>query len=239
MPIFKGKTLGTFGKRGGILNIDKTQIDDASVGLMELSGYLTETAPMMEAFKAIAAADVKDRFVHDRDPQGLPWHPLDRDYADYKESQGKDPDNILTWDGRLERAASSKKAFKVVPSPAGFALIFDTDAIPYYGLFHDAGSGVENVGKAADERFIRRAAWEVGERTVRARHRVEPGIGKGNALPQRQFIGTSVEAMTQMQAVARMWLVHGVEQFYYRSKFGHIQLRSKTGQFGPKVFPHF
>lgn len=200
---------------------------DIQLELERVAGNLENVGPPLSASARILAEDTQERFDTETDPDGDPWIPLDEEYLTTKQSLGY-PDDILHREGSLERAATQISAYKVV----GNSVFFDTGGLPSYGMLHQIGLGDEaNVGLASRHRFRAKddpeyARQEGGSHT-------NLGVGRGQALPARPFIGMSEQAEEKIWAAFDLWFDEATDVFI--SKTGTIQKRLPSGRFGPKV----
>ncbi len=181
----------------------------------------------MVAAATIAREDMQEHFDSETGPDGDHWLPLDEDYLASKQSLGY-PDDILHRTGDLEHAATSPSAFKVV----GDSIFFDASGLPAYGLIHQTGSGVENVGIASQHRYA--AKFEEGYAKREGGAHSNIGIGRGNALPARPFIGMSEEAEAKVWAAFDLWFDEATSIAIHPGT-GVVQQRLPSGQFGPKI----
>jgi hypothetical protein len=195
---------------------------------MRIAEALEDMTKPMLAAQAISRADMHVRFDTDSDPDGNHWVSLDPDYARKKESMGGDPNDILTFSGAGEAAATSEAAFPI----DGNTLFFNTSVLPEYMLYHQHGSGEgSNAGFAAEFRErVRAGVMDEGESS-----HVSLGIGRGNALPKRPFIGVSEKAQLQIIEVFDLWFDAATSLSI--SKGGIVQERGPGGRFGKRLFP--
>lgn len=197
---------------------------------MEVANNLENTAEPLLAASRILAEDTQERFTIETDPDGNEWIPLDEEYLASKLSLGYPPD-ILHRTGDLEKAATDIAAYKIV----GDSIFFDTSGLPSYGLLHQTGSGEEgNIGAAALHRFRSRDDEEY--RRAEGGPHSSLGIGRGNALPARPFIGMSEAAEEKTWALFDLWFDEAITPATkpYVHPTGGIQSRI-GGRFGPKI----
>lgn len=171
---------------------------DIQAQLTEIAGELENVQLPLAVSSAILRDDMQRHFDEEVDPDGNAWVPLDEEYLASKESMGY-PSDILHRTGNLEAAATNPEAFKVI----GDGLFFDTSGLPSYSLLHQTGHGAENAGVASNHRFAARNEEGYSKREGGAHS--GQGIGRGNALPARPFIGMSEEAETQVWEVFDLW----------------------------------
>lgn len=234
MAVFSGRQAGAFGALGGSINTEVFGDERLQFGLLRLADYIEDTVPPLRAAKAIAQADMRERFQTDTDPEGNPWAPLDPDYLAKKEKMTElrtHPDDILTLSRRMQDAATSEAAWII--SPTGDELFFTTAPLPDYWSVHHFGSGSEDLwGAAADFRERVRSRTIEGGGGARDSF----GIGRGQATPRRPFIGLSTEAEIQIVEVFDLWYDEGVSLHIGRT--GVVQERV-SGRFGARLFPNF
>lgn len=202
---------------------------DIQLELAQVAADLENLRPPLAASARILAEDTQERFDTETDPDGNPWIPLDEEYLTNKLSLGYPPD-ILHREGLLEKAATNIAAYRVV----GDSVFFETSGLPSYGLIHQTGSGEENVGLAARHRFAARNEEGYAKREGGAHS--STGIGTGNALPARPFIGMSEEAEGKIWEVFDLWFDEALTPATkpYIHPTGGIQSRI-GGRFGPKI----
>lgn len=196
--------------------------------LERVAGNLERLGPPLAASARILADDTQQRFDTETDPDGNAWIPLDEEYLANKLSLGYPPD-ILHRTGDLETAATNIKAFRIVND----SVFFETSGLPPYGLTHQVGSGdAGDVGAAALHRF--RAGDDEEYRRAEGGPHSSQGIGRGNALPRRPFIGMSEEAEGKIWEVFDLWFADATNIAIHPTT-GVVQERSPSGRFGPKI----
>lgn len=237
MPSYPG--LYSFTKAGGdVIVTAQADIEDLEQGetlMLQIAHDLDEMDyTVMRGAQAIAIADMQERFDTETEPNGTPWKALDPNYLREKLAAGFPPE-ILHRTGDLERAATNPDSWVI----AEHELFFDAGALPSYGIIHQAGSGGENSGLRTElmENFkFSRVEGEKRERNF--------GIGKGNALPARPFIGMSDVAEANTWRLFDEWfyslgeeeggLGHASERPIFHPS-GRVQTR-RAGRFGPNLF---
>lgn len=233
-----GKQAGAFGGLGGELVIFEWETDPDIVAnaMMQVAGYLENIEKPLLASLGIAREDTRKRFATETDPDGQEWLPLDEEYLAKKIRMGK-PSNILQYDRVLIHDAP--QGWEI----AGDTLFYNPSVLPEYGLLHQDGNDPGGfVGFAADHRAriaVRRSFLRVEgseDREVEKGDYAHDnlGIGRGNALPARPFIGLSIDAFEEITAVFDAWFSEAVEVFYNPSG-GFMQERGAGGRFGPRV----
>lgn len=193
--------------------------------LMRIAGELENLGPPLLASARILGDDTKERFITETDPDGDPWIPLDKDYLSNKLSLGY-PENILHRTGDLEQRATQFGAMRVV----GDSVFFDTSVLPSYGLIHQTGSGADNAGLASRHKSA--VVNEPGYKEREGGSHESLGIGRGEALPARPFIGMSEEAEGKLYKFFDIWFDEATQIKIGSS--GVVQ-QSIAGRFGPKV----
>ena len=235
MARISGLRLGNFGASGGFLVIyPRKNLTPKKAGfkIAQLGNYVEDVAAPMRAIKYIAQADVKQRFVTDTAPNGDSWVPLDPGYKRWKEGRGGPGNDVDTWSGKLEDAASSSKAFKIV----GGMLTYEKDALPLsrhgvnYGLILDLGTGTPS-----ESALGRRLAGGVAGKTTTVRA-PKTGKGRGKGLPSRPFIGISHTAEIQIVAIIAAWAERGHKNMFVASS-GLIHERTALGRIGAPLRP--
>lgn len=197
-------------------------LDEAAQSLMTVAQLLDNVELPILASRRIAMEDMDKRFQTETDPDGTPWIPLTEDYLEQKQKDGY-PDDILTRTG--EMAAAADEAFIVTEN----ALIFDSSAMPFYAMIHQDGSDPYGVAGTRTEQgtFVPSASEDVAG-----------GVGKGNALPQRKWIGLSEEAEAEIAYVFDLWFDEATSIAIQPEGAlfpGLVQQRTPSGQFGPRI----
>lgn len=214
----------------GDIQLSITSVPDPKEIQLELeriAGNLENLEKPLLASARILAEDTQERFDTETDPDGDPWIPLDEEYLTSKRSLGY-PDDILHRTGSLERSATQISAYRIV----GNSVFFDTSGLPSYGTLHQTGSGDEaNVGLASRHRF--RAATEDDYARTEGGPHSNLGVGRGQALPPRPFLGMSEAAEEKIWAAFDLWFDEATNVFIGQT--GTIQQRLPSGQFGPKI----
>lgn len=198
--------------------------------LMQVAGNLENTTPPLLASARVLADDTQERFTTETDPDGNEWIPLDEEYLTNKLSLGYPPD-ILHRTGDLERDATNIANYRVV----GDSVFFDTSGLPPYGILHQTGVGdPQDVGIAALHRFRSRDDEEY--RRMEGGPHSSTGVGRGNALPARPFLGMSEEAEGKAWAIFDLWFDEALTPATtpYIHPGGTVQERI-GGKFGPKI----
>lgn len=224
---FSGRGAGSFGAFGGILEMNRLQpqVEELQGAILNVAGYLDNTATPLLVARHIAIEDTKQHFENEENPDGYGWYPLDPDYLASKTSAGY-PSDILHREGDLESAATSEAAWVI----ADDTLAFDFGTLPEYGIYHQTGNDPnDSIGEHAEFRDRVRSRTSPGMGSAHD----SLGIGRGNALPQREFIGLSEEAELQILEGFDVWF-DAAESVYVR-KSGVMQRRESSGRFGPKV----
>lgn len=212
------------GTRTSVTNIniqlDEQSREDAILTLLDIADEFDDASRVMLAAESIAIEDMEEHFDQEKDPDGNPWMALTADYEKWKMSVGG-IDKILQFRGPLKRAATSPDAWLVTED----ALMFNTSVLPEYGTLHQTGFGHESD-------------WHYRERDGTQTQK-SLGIGRGNALPSRPFIGLSVRAEERINAVFDVWFEQATSGIYIRES-GVAQRRGASGRgnagsFGPKI----
>lgn len=202
-----------------------TDLNEVAQALMAVESALSDVELPLLAARRVAMEDMGKRFETQTDPDGTPWIPLTEDYLDQKERDGY-PEDILTRTGTMRDAAMADEAWVLTEN----AVVFDSSAIPFYAMIHQDGSDPFGVGGTRTEQgtFVP---------SVSAQGDVL-GIGKGNALPQRKWIGMSEEAEAQIAFYFEEWF-EGATAIAIQpggALFpGMVQERLSSGQFGGRI----
>jgi Phage virion morphogenesis family len=220
---------GRFFGGGGVLETNIIGDDELERGLVRLSNYIEDVSAPLLAAKAIAQADMREKFAQDTGPEGQ-WKPLSEHTIDRKKRSKTlrtHPDDILSHTGYMERMARHDSSYRIVSDE----LIFTTQNLPFYWDVHESGSGEFDVIRPT--KFVKgQGQVETGEEVVFARE-----AGRGKATPRRPFIGLTEEAEYQIAEVFEVWYEEGVDLTIHPTT-GVVQERV-GGRFGRKLFPAF
>jgi hypothetical protein len=232
--------LGSYGELGGEIELygDWVPGDDpetVSEEMLGLAGYLENTAVPLLFAREYAIADTRERFETETDPSGTPWIDLDPDYLEEKIAAGKPADQILVRDGFLEQAATSEAAWLISDE----LLVFNPSVLPFYGAYHQTGTG-DNATIAAfrakKEEWRSKNAGSKGGKHL-------GGMGRGQNLPRRAFIGLSEGAVGLIFAEFDEWFQEGVDYYFggtttFKHTKGPHAGKTQTkvgGRFGPFI----
>lgn len=200
---------------GGIISFDWfPEPEVVAARIMELSGYLENFIPPLEASKGVAKADMQNHFDTETSPEGEPWAALNKEYVQKRRGGAAHP--ILQLSGAMHDAAVSDSAYMI----DGNDLFINTGGFPDYWVYHEFGR--EEM-----------AGWDVWVKQVSATLGVDIQSG-GGEMPARPFVGVSFEAQLQILEIFDAWFDGAVSGFYVHPG-GTVQKRSLTGQFGFKV----
>jgi hypothetical protein len=218
---FETGETGAFGRRGGIITTNVLGDNDLALGFVQLAGYVEETALPLKAAEAIAKADIHERFQSHEDPEGDEWQQLSPNTVRRKASSPTlrtFPEDILTHTGLMEKQATADESFSIT----GDQLVWSSEHMPPYWGVHQEGSGEFDeisAERSASGKPIKFATTE----------------GRGQATPQRAFIGLSQQAEEQIIGVFDAWYDEGVNMFIHPGT-GVAQERV-GGRFGRRLFP--
>lgn len=153
------------------------------------------SVPMQDA-KQLMIENTKILFEEQRDPNWIPWEPLNSDYADRKSKLGF-PDEILVRSSAMKDYATSESAWFVSEDAIFFkaeGLPKDKDGYPY-GAAHQDGT----IGGIKGQRF--KKAYEKPLAQLTAQDAEILAAARGLNLPQRQFIGATEGTIADIQQV--------------------------------------
>jgi phage gpG-like protein len=212
---------------GGEIVIEDISFAEAEIGIMELAGYIENTAAPMLAAQKIARDDMAKRFETETDPSNTKWLALDPDYAKRKEHEVGFEHPILTGKSRDLRTEAIKESAWVI---SGESLFFSTDGLPLYWRIHQEGS--------SDYGAHYHKATHEGNLSIEEIKKLGfAGEGDQN-IPPRPFIGLSKEAQEKILNTFDLWFGLGVEKAsrgFKVSSRGTLQEAGPKGQFGPKI----
>jgi phage gpG-like protein len=202
---------------------------ETQLALLALADYVGRPLLPLTNSRTVIEEDLQKRFNTETDPGGTAWEPLDPDYAAYKSTQsvatlGDSPsdDYILRLKGDMYEDLFNEGSWYIDEDQ----LIFDASTLPEYAEYHQTGRGDPGNVKAAHkarmtvraERFAAGGRAGPGEfgapiGAVRGAHiersLLNPGGGRGHALPARPFIGISEEAIDKIVLIFSRWLNRG------------------------------
>lgn len=228
---------------GDIIVTAQADVNDLLSGetlLLEVAGEIDNLDhTVMRAARRIAIEDMAERFDTETTPDQDPFVSLDPDYRNRKLSAGF-PDKILTRTSKTKDAALAPESWNIIDN----TLFFDTSYLPasddgiIYGLLHQEGTGdPSNWGLRARVESggytdAQKAEYKSSDGTF--------GIGSGNALPARPWVGMSEVAEARLWDLFNRWFEElgnavGGERFPFAHPGGTIQKRSASGQFGPSL----
>jgi hypothetical protein len=208
-------------------NVD---IDEVAQSLMAVEAALSDIELPLLASRRIAMQDMDDRFTTQTDPDGNEWVPLTIDYLNSTtKSSSEHPDDILQLTGAMREAATNQESWLITDN----SLIFDSSSMPFYAMIHQEGSDPfgaagyfnehgEHV-EAESQRFVAQGGF---------------GPGRGNALPQRKWIGISAEGEVKMEAVFDLWFDEATSIAVQPATAlfpGMVQHRLPSGRFGSQI----
>jgi phage gpG-like protein len=231
------KQLGAFGELGGEILFFEWHPSPEVVEreFMRLAGYLDNVEEPLIASWAVARKDTGERFDTETDPDGTHWVELDDEYLTRKLSEGYPPD-ILHRTGVLENQAPS--GWVVM----GETLVYNTAGLPEYGLLHQDGTGDPSdwgIARTQHRAQVKlRRAGDIAFLDYEGGIHDSMGIGRGNALPARPFIGLSTEAVEEIATIFDLWFDAGVSGIFIQTgpiATGTIQRRMPSGRFGSAI----
>lgn len=200
---------------GGIISYDWfPEPEVVAARIMELSGYLENFIPPLEASKGIAKADMQNHFDTETSPEGEPWAQLNKEYVQRRRGGAAHP--ILQLTGKMHDAALSDSAYMI----DGADLFINTGGFPDYWVYHEFGR--EEI-----------AGWDVWVKEASAMLGVDI-TSQGGAMPARPFVGISFEAQLEIIEIFDLWFKNAVIGFYTHPG-GSVQQRVSGGLFGPKI----
>jgi phage gpG-like protein len=180
----------------------------------ELRGMAEALDNMMaplQASRAIAVADMNERFETKTSPEGEPWAPWSASYA-----ARNPPGSLLERTGAMRGAATSPDAFEVTVYDGGGEVMFSGAGLPEYWIYHQMGAIRQSLTGEA-RKFIEEFSGEAID----------------NVLPARPFVGISEKAQIAIIDVFDEWF-GGIVGFYMHPG-GGVQRRLPSGRFGPMV----
>lgn len=218
---------GRFFGGGGVLETNIIGDDELARGFVRLSEYVEDFGPPLRAAKAIAKADMHNKFDTDTGPEGK-WKALDPETVKRKARSSTlrtHATDILTHTGYMEKMATSEAAYTITPDE----LIFNTAPLPDYWSVHEGGTGTVTIHHVRNPltREVNPVEFRSGEGKRGA---------TGHATPPRPWIGLTDEAELQIAEVFEIWYEEGVNLAI--SGAGTVQERNQ-GKFGRRLFPAF
>jgi phage gpG-like protein len=140
-------------------------------------------------------------FETETDPAGNKWTALDPVYLKRKLDDGW-PADILTRTGALRAKATSEAAWLIEDR----SIVFDEAVLPFYGGIHQAGTANAEATAVLDK--LRRGQTI----TITEAGVALSGVGAGQNLPKRMFIGLDEFAILEAEEIFLNWLNGLVEQ---------------------------
>lgn len=190
--------------------IDARDFDAAAVALFEMADWIEDTDTPLQQAKQIAIQDMADRFDNQVDPLGRPWEKLDRAYAKEKQLAVGFVDPILTRSTDLREAAIDQTAWFI----EGDSIMFSTADLPDYWKFHQQEGG--RLPKTKSFTTTRMKVGRFKGQVVKNPNdpsglfpRKETVEYEEHGMPQRAFIGLSVEAQAEIEFMVDQWLNAG------------------------------
>lgn len=228
MPAIPVAAYGAFGELGGVITVEWVPPEpyETEAKLLKIAGYLADFQPPLRAAKRIAMEDMQEHFDTETSPDGAAWMPLDPDYAVTKASRGQPPDILHAW-GDMEGIATSGAPYKIGTND----LFFDTGGLPYYWQWHQDGTGPGGsrvLGHAMQVAKFKKAGKVYGGGSHDSQ-----GIGRGQDLPARPFVGISAGAEERIFLAFDVWFSEAISVSV--SGAGVFQVRGPKGRFGGKL----
>jgi phage gpG-like protein len=197
-----GPFLGKYGKEASG-SITFTWVPHPSVfqrKIMQVEDDLSNrTAPLLIS-KSIISADIEENFRGQHDPEGQPWIDWSPSYAKNQVPylRPSHSGDILNWQGRLRRAATSEKPFKV----SNDSLFYNTGGLPPYWKYH------QQPERSSGSRFgIIPNDPKKPNRTGRDEY-----VHLDQGIPQRRFLGLSEDAELLVLEVFDDWFQGVIEK---------------------------
>lgn len=220
MPIFTGRATGAF---GGTISFEwYPDPDVVAMELIETSENLEDRSVPLALSRVVAQQEHMDHFESQSDPEGTPWRPWSASYAPI--AAATNVGQILQRYMDLEYAVVSPEAYPVTLD----SVFFSTAGLPEYWLWNQEGTGsFQNWG------FIDTRTEEIRSRGLKVYMPggINWGIGKGQALPARPFVGMSVEAQLKILEIFDMWFDSAVTSVFQRGTKLVVAQRAAGGQF--------
>lgn len=166
--------------------------------LMKLAADTENWQEPLAAAREAFIYSTQTYFETESDPYGRPWTALELVYLRSKLAAG-DPPNILHRSGSLESAATSEEAWIITERD----ILFNTEAIPFYGPYHQAGTLDGDTSEIMHEL---RTAIATGKTNILIERQQGIGHGRGKALPQRQFVGANEGTIAEVEEIFLAWL---------------------------------
>jgi hypothetical protein len=199
-------------------------VDDLSLRMLALAdAYDDMMAPLLASRQAAMDA-TEAHFDSESSPDGVPWPALNEDYLAKKVSAGYPEDEILVATGTGKDRATSTGAWFISED----ALWFDANALPAYMAYHQAGtSGLTPEQHGVLSKLRKGEPITIKEAGIA----VEASGGRGQNLPQREFIGFGEIDTLVFEDIWNTWFASQiVEEFPSGgTNFGGLSISNLTG----------
>lgn len=189
-----GETLIT-----GEWSVDPEQL---SQRMIALANSYDNMLPPLAAAREAAIESTALHFETQSDPSGNPWTALDPDYLDSKVADGYPADEILVRTGAGRDAALSEGAWFIAED----ALWFDPNRLPHYMDFHQTGT-LDAGAQGVISKLRRGESITTQEAGI-----ATSGAGRGQSLPQRQFIGFDETDIAVFEDIFNKWFASEFQQ---------------------------
>lgn len=179
-------------------------VPDPDIVAAELFKLADDTENWAEPLAETRAALIYDTELHfetQSDPYGRQWTPLEENYLKDKLAAGY-PDEILTRDSILRKAATSQEAWMITERD----IIFRTEVLPFYGPYHQTGT-ISGAAQSAIHKLRGGGLLTAEEVTASFAE-----AGSGRNLPQRMFIGADEDTIAEIEGIFVAWLNRQVDK---------------------------
>lgn len=198
--------------------------EDLAARLVALANSYDNILSLMEGFREIARESTALHFETESDPQGQKWVPLTADWlADARKQGSAFPTAILRMTGAGEKAATSEEAYIITENE----IFFNPSAVPEYMIYHQFGSvdpAVESGLRKLDEK----------QQLTPEEARAVAAYGRGRDLPQREWLGLTLDDIGEMEAYANRWFKENLDTVFPPSGGGVLE---RMGTYSGGTFP--
>lgn len=170
------------------------------IDMLKMADAFDDWTVPLQAAREVMIESTRIHFETESDPYGDKWAPLveheSRTGGKYgyavEKSRAGFPDQILVRTGELERTATSEQAWFVAQD----AIWFNAGALPSYGPIHQEGTQ-EGLKASILQATIETPPSQLSEEDVRT---LQKG-GRGLNLPQRMFVGATVDDIAEIEEI--------------------------------------
>jgi hypothetical protein len=217
MAVFSGRATGAFG--GSVFFEWEPDPDVVAMELIRTADRLDDMSQPLLLAREIAISEHLDHFKDQSGPDGEAWAPWASSYEPV--ARVNNIGDILERTLDLEYAMVDPGAYPISKD----SVFFSTGGLPHYWLWNQEGTGS----------FSDWGRRDTMKADIESRGNIfmdtPMGIGKGQALPARPFVGMSVEAQLRILEVFDMWFSTAITSSFTRGGRTVMAERGAGGRF--------